>query len=156
MNVLVATADSQGAAADDFCWTIEGELVWFPPSCDDTSDECGCRRSFGGLASHRATTTAKIVHRDDLSFVEFARAILDSVVAQGYGPAADVRTLAIAQAVVLRGAAGKMEPGAVLERRDEFLRRRFHTDEFGWLALRSDRTAGAGPRPRRRPPRRRD
>jgi hypothetical protein len=31
MKVLVATDQTRGWRANDFCWTVEGELVFFPP-----------------------------------------------------------------------------------------------------------------------------
>ena len=70
MKVLVATRDGQGDVAGDYCFTVEGELVT-PPILECRSpDTCGCGRGFAGLASARATTTAKVVDleltRDDV------------------------------------------------------------------------------------------
>jgi hypothetical protein len=31
MKVLISTDQTQGWRANDFCWTVEGELVFFPP-----------------------------------------------------------------------------------------------------------------------------
>lgn len=59
MRVLTATPATQGDHPDDRCWTTEGELVALPVlecSCPD----CGCDRSFTGLATHRATTTCVV------------------------------------------------------------------------------------------------
>jgi hypothetical protein len=69
MNVLVATSLTQGWRDNDFCWTVEDELVAFPPlDCEGGSidDGCGCRRSVAGVASHRATTPIKVAHREQL------------------------------------------------------------------------------------------
>ena len=34
MKILVATALTQGASADDYHYCIEGELVWLQEPCD--------------------------------------------------------------------------------------------------------------------------
>ena len=56
MLVLVATTETQGDRADDFCRTVEGELVQLPA---DPAD-----RSFVGLASRRSTTTCVVTDID--------------------------------------------------------------------------------------------
>lgn len=61
MLVLVATRDLQGTAAGDYCWTVDGELVTPVVAECCTPDTCGCAVGFPGLASSRATTTAKVV-----------------------------------------------------------------------------------------------
>ena len=63
MHVLVATRDLQCTAPDDFFWGVEGELVSFPTECSRPQD-CGCGRSFAGLSSKRATTTARVEEID--------------------------------------------------------------------------------------------
>lgn len=70
MKVLAATRETQGWRDNDFCCTLEGELVLFPPfECGRGSidDECGCRRSMAGVVSHLATTTIKVVEREELN-----------------------------------------------------------------------------------------
>lgn len=88
IKVLVATSKTQGARDNDYNWCIEGELVWFPPMCrrgrDDPDDRCGCGRGFGGLNSHRATTTAMVRTIADLSRDDYVKAIGSSMTAQGY------------------------------------------------------------------------
>jgi hypothetical protein len=69
MNVLTASTQTHGWRDNDFCWTVEGELVVFPPiECGRGSidDVCGCRRSMAGLVSHRATTTIEVTDREGL------------------------------------------------------------------------------------------
>lgn len=74
MKVLAATCVSQGSRDSDFDWTVEGELVWIGMVCardrKDPDGGCGCGRSFSGLSSHRATTTAQVrdlaLSRDDV------------------------------------------------------------------------------------------
>lgn len=64
MKVLVSTEETQGQRENDFCWVPEGELVTFHGfECDGESVDgsCGCRRSFTGLVSRTATTTARVV-----------------------------------------------------------------------------------------------
>jgi hypothetical protein len=74
MKILTATAFGQGIRDNDFTWTIEGELVSVGLVCardqKDPDGGCGCGRAFGGLSSHRATTTALVrdlpLSRDDV------------------------------------------------------------------------------------------
>ncbi len=87
MKVLTATSQTQGWRDNDFCWTVEGELVFFVPfECGwgFIDDDCGCRRSMGGLVSHRATTTMKVVEREDLDPKTYFVLIADSLESQGY------------------------------------------------------------------------
>ena len=80
MKVLVATAMRQGEVDNDFCNTIEGELVRLPfIECDD-GDQCGCTRSFTGLTSHRATTTAVILDEPELDRATYTRLLLDDLI----------------------------------------------------------------------------
>jgi hypothetical protein len=77
MLVLIATNELQGAAPDDYAWTVEGELVT-PVANECTSgDRCGCARGFPGLASARATTTAMVVERPGLTEQDLRDAVLD-------------------------------------------------------------------------------
>jgi len=85
MKVMVATDQSQGVEAGDFCWTLDGELVLSGPSleCDD-AEVCGCGRGFPGLGSCRATTTAMVVDRPEIDRVMLADVIRDSLERQGW------------------------------------------------------------------------
>lgn len=87
MRVLAATSQTQGWRDNDFSWTVEGELVFFGPlECGRGSidDDCGCRRSMAGLVSHRATTTMKVVEREDLDADTYFALIADGLGSQGY------------------------------------------------------------------------
>ena len=87
MNVLTASNQTQGWRDNDFCWTVEGELVVFPPiECGRGSidDDCGCRRSMAGLVSHRATTTIKVADREGLDRDTYFMLISDGLRDQGY------------------------------------------------------------------------
>ena len=83
MRVLVADKGRQGRA-NDFNWCVEGELVYLQGACDrdlrDPDNGCGCGRAFGGLSSHRATTTARVVESElsEADVREAVRASLDS------------------------------------------------------------------------------
>ncbi len=75
MLVLVATNELQGAAAGDYAWTVEGELVTALAAECDSGDRCGCNRGFPGLASDRATTTAMVVDRPELTEADLRDAV---------------------------------------------------------------------------------
>ncbi|MQA16503.1 MAG: hypothetical protein GEV09_20895 [Pseudonocardiaceae bacterium] len=89
MKVLVATSLTQGARDNDYNWCIEGELVSVGEVCprdrEDPDGGCGCGRGFGGLSSHRATTTARVAEVA-LSRDDYAEAIRSSLEQQGWDP----------------------------------------------------------------------
>lgn len=58
LKLLRATRDTQGQREDDFCFTVEGELVRFPFDCARCG--CGCKRSMVGIESRKGTTTMKV------------------------------------------------------------------------------------------------
>ena len=77
MLVLIATNELQGANADDYSFTVEGELVT-PLAAECASGErCGCNRGFPGLASSFATTTAMVVDRPGVSEGDLRDAVFD-------------------------------------------------------------------------------
>ena len=88
MLILTATTTGQGDQDNDFTWATEGELVWLGLVCArdqrDPDGGCGCGRSFSGLSSHRATTTAMLrdlpLNRDDV-----VQALVGYLEAAGYG-----------------------------------------------------------------------
>lgn len=83
MKVLVATRETQGSVAGDYSHTVDGELVYIQAS-DCANPRCGCDRGFAGMASHRATTTARVVERPDLTEYDLRRALTDSLAAGGW------------------------------------------------------------------------
>ena len=87
MKVLVATARTQGTRTNDYHYCVDGELVWFPPTCSrdeaDPDGGCGCGRGFGGLNSHTATTTA-MVTEVALSRDDYIEALWSSLERQGW------------------------------------------------------------------------
>lgn len=74
MKVLVSTKEQQGSAAGDYQWTVDGELVAVG-SLDCDCPDCGCRRGFPGLASSKATTTALVVERPQLTMDDLRTAV---------------------------------------------------------------------------------
>jgi hypothetical protein len=87
MKVLSATSETQGWRDNDFCWTVEGELVLFVPfeCCRGSIDDgCGCRRSMAGAVSHLATTTMKVIERNELDHDTYFALITGALQSQGY------------------------------------------------------------------------
>lgn len=84
MKVLVATKEEQGAHEGDYCWTMEGELVAVGSLACVESDRCGCSRGFPGLASSRATTTAKVVDRPHITVDDLRGAVRDWLERDGW------------------------------------------------------------------------
>lgn len=70
MKLLVADKSLQ-ETEDDFFWCTVGEIVVISPICEKgLKNICGCERSFTGLESRKATTTA-VVKDVDMSQEEF-------------------------------------------------------------------------------------
>jgi hypothetical protein len=118
MKILTATAAGQGARDNDFDWTIEGELVWIGLVCAtdrrNPDGGCGCGRSFSGLSSHRATTTAQVrdlpLTRDDVT-----KALAGYCEAAGYGV---VEPVELAEEVdELLRVVSEWDVGTIVERR---------------------------------------
>ena len=115
MQVLTATDRTQGDDPDDFQHAVPGDLVRFPLAvCDD--EGCGCARGFPGMASARATTTAEVVDRPDLTPWDYWVLLADDLVDQ-IGPdvveVADVVGLA-AELVHLAQVAASLPAGTVI------------------------------------------
>ena len=128
MKVLVATKDTQGRRKTDFCWTEEGELVKFGFECDSDEkpdDRCGCRRSFSGMVSRKATTTAKVVERDhgrEVLIEDVKRAMKKSY-PNTFGEA-ELTRYATEEADELIQIANTFEVGDVLEKRGDTIQTR--------------------------------
>lgn len=84
MKMLVATHEEQGCVPGDYCWTLDGELVTAVTLECCSPDSCGCGRGFPGLASDRATTTAMVVERPDMTRDQFVTAVRDALDRQGW------------------------------------------------------------------------
>ncbi|MFA1547360.1 DUF7715 family protein [Actinomadura chokoriensis] len=116
LKLLTATNAGQGLRDNDFDWCVEGELVHIGTVCardqGDPDGGCGCGRSFAGLNSHRATTTAMV--RDVPGFTEDDRvlAIRSSLEQQGCDP-----SFAEHEAALLRCLVRDWPVGVIVERR---------------------------------------
>jgi hypothetical protein len=84
MLVLVATTETQGEMSEDYAWTVDGELVTPLVEQCSTPFTCGCGRGFPGLASERATTTAMVVDRPELSPQMFRTVLADALERGGW------------------------------------------------------------------------
>lgn len=117
MKVLVATRRTQGEHATDYDWCVAGELVRVGEVCArdraDPDGGCGCGRGFGGLNSHRATTTAAVAEVA-LSRADYVEAIRSSLEQQGWDPCDDD---AAEEADALAAVVAGWPVGAVVERR---------------------------------------
>lgn len=129
MKVLVATKQTQGLRASDFCCALEGEMVMFPPlecDCGSIDASCGCRRSMAGLVSHRATTTVVVAEREELYPETYFKLISEGHLYQGYVTRElmndrEVNAWLHDVTFELVQIAGTFAPGTVLERRDGFV-----------------------------------
>lgn len=123
MKVLVATRETQGERDDDFYFTVDGELVTPVVIACAHGDECSCRRGFPGLASGRATTTARVAELPEFTLVQLWQALSDSLERQGWlrlFPDPDERDEFVAQHVrTIRLVCDTLPEGSVVRRQDE-------------------------------------
>lgn len=123
MKLLVATRETQGDRDDDYCYTVEGELVTPIVFECDHGDECGCQRGFPGLASSRATTTARVADLPDFTIVQLWQALADSLERQGWlrlFPDPDERDDVIGEHVrTIRFICESLPEGAVVRRQGD-------------------------------------
>jgi hypothetical protein len=84
VQVLVATNESQGDDKADYSFTVEGELVTPATLEFEGPDERVCERGFSGLASSRATTTAVVMSRPQISRDMLRQAVFDSLERRGW------------------------------------------------------------------------
>jgi hypothetical protein len=123
LKVLVATAETQGRRANDYCWTEEGELASWPLtecSSEPVDGACGCRRGLGGLQSHRATTTVKVAEIES-TIDEFVGQQRESYLRAGY-PEVLVNSIVRRYSFELLLEAERHEVGTILERRGSELK----------------------------------
>ena len=124
MKIFVATKETQGQRANDFCFCDEGEVVTVSVlTCprETTDGPCGCKRSLGGVGSSKGTTTARVV---DFAG-DLAAEIQAALQRGGWEPA--LRSLpAYAQqcAVRLLTVAARFPVGTVVEYRSGTFQRR--------------------------------
>ena len=116
LKLLTATNAGQGLRDNDFDWCVEGELVHIGMVCardqDDPDGGCGCGRSFAGLNSHRATTTAMVRETPGFTEDDYVLAIRSSLEEQGCDP-----SFAEHEAALLRCLVRDWPVGVIVERR---------------------------------------
>jgi len=127
MKVIVATKSLQGQRSNDFSFTEEGELVKFSMECDreEIDGKCGCRRSFGGFKTSKATTTAKIID-SGMTKDDFIDLMKEALTRQGwYGGEISLSDYEVKEeAEELLRIANAFEVGDVIEKRGEDINRR--------------------------------
>lgn len=126
MKVLVATNRTQGDMAGDYTYCVPGELLWITMVCGrdlrDPDGGCGCGRGFGGLTSHRATTTAEVADVD-MTEADLRIAVTTSLSDQGWLPPGASAHHEIVTEVIedVRALAEPLPAGTIVRRRiDEF------------------------------------
>lgn len=115
MKVLIATSESQGQAADDYFWTSEGELVRL---IDCPDDLCRCS-GFGGVESHKASSTALVVERADLNPSTLLQVLRQDIENQGYAEyltEAELNETIVGELAELVMMLRDIPPGEVVER----------------------------------------
>lgn len=125
MKVLTATTETQGQRDSDFSWCVPGELVTMVNVfCDRDKQEgpdggCGCGRSFVGLDSHKATTTAIVADIDGYTFEDLLEAVRSHRQQPGWIGAdnPEAGELIEAEADALAEVAAGHDAGTVLENR---------------------------------------
>jgi len=123
MKFLVATNRTQGDKENDYTYCVPGELLWITEVCGrdrrDPNQGCGCGRGFGGLTSHRATTTAEVADLE-LTEEDLRLAVRTSLTDQGWLPAelSTADRAAIVQEVVteVRAIADRLPVGSIVRR----------------------------------------
>jgi hypothetical protein len=130
VKVLVATTEGQGERHDDYAWAVDGELVYIPSLICDNG-ECGCVRGFAGMASARASTTALVVERHDLSANDLSNALVDSLERQGYltGRWSELDEDVFRELFErIQIATAHFAPGSIIERDGDHVRCRYRTE----------------------------
>ena len=124
MLVLEATDQLQGVRDTDYHHAWTGELVYLP-ALDCASPNCGCTRGFAGFDSHRATTTAIVVERPDMTVEQLAKELAVSLNDGGWIATPDPADLLVAalttEIVELAARYGRYGPGVVIEREGDEL-----------------------------------
>lgn len=87
MKALVATRATQGLCATDRTDCVEGEMVWMIAPCETSrrspDGPCDCGRTFLGMRSQGATTTAMVHDIAGLDRQAYEDALRGSFVARG-------------------------------------------------------------------------
>lgn len=127
LAVLVAATRTQGKRPSDFLACSPGELVDLSSSCDrdrgDPDGGCGCLRSFTGLTSRRATTTAEVVERE-MTVADYVATHHASLLDMGLPDDETSRGWAEEAAHDMARIAAAFPVGTVVERRGEEVQER--------------------------------
>ena len=123
MKVLVATKETQGERANDFCYLPEGALVGFTHAHagEPVDAACGCQRGLGGLTIDRSATTFKVVERE-IEKEDYTRQVV-AANSDFIGDGASAATFK-AEAEELLRIAAHFPTGAIIERRGQVFRMR--------------------------------
>jgi len=127
MRIMVATEETQGRRANDFCWAEEGEVVTFGNECTDQEVDgaCGCRRSLVGVRTGLASTTVRVVEYEGLTRAGLVDLLSSALVGWGWFKTAEAaRGMAEEDARVLEDLASRHPVGTILERRGGAVRPR--------------------------------
>lgn len=129
MKILVATMETQGRRASDFCFVDEGEPVTFAGECDTDRDDidggCGCRRSMSGLQSRKGTTTFKVAEKD-MDSNQFFELLCESYIKAGYGTRESIEAYAKDDLEDIQQIVETFREGTILEKRGDLFQSR-HT-----------------------------
>jgi hypothetical protein len=128
MKLLAATTTTQGDHRGDFAWTADGEYLLIGFVCDtdrgDPDGGCGCGRSFEGISSLRATTTAEVVEAP-LSHDEFVSQIIESMTRAGWNEMDDFHRVCEERAEEIEDLIEELPVGTIVGRRiDEIVVRK--------------------------------
>ncbi|WMJ22511.1 hypothetical protein RBG61_11000 [Paludicola sp. MB14-C6] len=122
IKCMVATKETQGQRASDFCNANEDEIVRFGPLCCsdiDLDGGCGCARSLIGIESLKGTTTMKTVELDMTQEEYYAKMIAS---ARKTDDDASDDTI-IAEATEVLYASEQFGVGYIIEYRGGFVKR---------------------------------
>lgn len=122
MNILVSTEQTQGQRENDFCFTHDGEplrIHGFECDGEGIDGPCGCRRSFVGMQSQLATTTALVI-KSPLSVHVLRKQVRKNLADGGWlknTPTHKADAWVEAETEAITSTANRFREGTVLERR---------------------------------------
>jgi hypothetical protein len=130
VKVLVASKQGQGGRDNDFYFAQDREMLVFGTECSsragrEIDGRCGCRRSFSGLASAKATTTAVVEEREYLDRAGLRVLMIDFLERAGFlaglGDISRSRTIEewLSDLQLLVNFAAPLPVGTVVERRGD-------------------------------------
>ena len=116
MQVLVATAATQGSTPGDRCGTVEGELVRLPVVLPGHPAGADLPKGFVGMSSRAFTTTVRVDRRPGLDEPVLATLFEEDWRDRGLELGAEVRRLIGTEVCRLTEVAEAFPIGTVLER----------------------------------------